>query len=113
MFWSNYRNYPLLSNNVGIDFCELGPPNGSKPSQAGPKGQGPEKQDDQITLGFRVKPKEKAIIQDYMNGMYNQFVVEPRSKQQKRMLENPSTIRILCYLLGSYEQELFRNYHLM
>jgi hypothetical protein len=49
---------------VGIDFTELGPPNGSKPSQAGPKGQGPEKQDDLTTLGFRVKPKEKATIQD-------------------------------------------------
>jgi len=49
---------------VGIDFTELGPPHGSKPSQAGPKGQGPEKQDDLITLGFRVKPKEEEIIQD-------------------------------------------------
>ncbi|MDP9288197.1 MAG: hypothetical protein M3P08_08375 [Thermoproteota archaeon] len=53
-----------MSNNVGIDFCELGPPHGGKPSQAGPKGQGPEKQDDLTTLGFRVKMKEKAIIQD-------------------------------------------------
>ena len=53
-----------MSNNVGIDFTELGPPHGSKPPQAGPKGQGPEKQDDLTTLGFRVKPKEKAIIQD-------------------------------------------------
>jgi hypothetical protein len=74
-FRSNYRNYPLLSNNVGIDFCGLGPPPGSKPSQAGPKRQGLEKQDDLITIGFRVKPKEKAIIQDYVNKMYNQFIV--------------------------------------
>jgi hypothetical protein len=59
-----YRLYPPVSNNVGIDFTELGPPHDSKLSQAGPKGQGPEKQDDLTTLGFRVKPKEKAIIQD-------------------------------------------------
>jgi len=53
-----------VSNNVGIDFTESGPPHGRKPSQAGPKWQGPEKQDDLTSLGFRVKPKEKAIIQD-------------------------------------------------
>ncbi len=79
----------LVSNNVGIDFTALGPPYGSKPSQAGPKGQGPQKQDDLTTLGFRVKPKEKAIIQDYANRMYNQFIVEPNTRQKVRMLENP------------------------
>ncbi len=29
-----------MSNNVGIDFTELGPPYGTKPGQAAPKGQG-------------------------------------------------------------------------
>ncbi|MDQ6862824.1 MAG: hypothetical protein M3044_03265 [Thermoproteota archaeon] len=38
-----------------------------------------EKQDDLITIGFRVKPKEKAISQDYVNRMYNQFVVDPKT----------------------------------
>jgi hypothetical protein len=83
-----------VSNNIGIDFTELGSPHGRTPQKTVSKDQGNEKQDDLITMGFRVKPNEKAIIQDYMNGMYNQFVVEPNTKQQKWMLENPSTIRI-------------------
>ena len=29
-------NYPLVSNNVGIDFTELGPPYGSKPGGTTP-----------------------------------------------------------------------------
>jgi hypothetical protein len=29
------------------------------------KDRGNEKQDDLITIGFRLKPNEKAIIQDY------------------------------------------------
>ena len=34
-----------------------------------------EKQDDLITkIGFRVKPNEKAIIQDYVNRMYDGFI---------------------------------------
>ena len=74
-----------MSNKVGIDFTESGPPHGRKPSQAGPKWQGPEKQDDLTSLGFRIKPKEKAIIQDYANRMYNQFIVELNNRQQKRM----------------------------
>jgi len=36
-------------------------------AQVPSKGQGVEKQEDLITIGFRVKPKEKAIIQDYVN----------------------------------------------
>ena len=71
-----------MSNNVGIDFTELGPPHGSKPSRAGPNGQGPEGQDDLI-IGFRVKPKEKAIIQDYVSRMSNQFVVD--TEEQKNV----------------------------
>ena len=44
--------------------------------------QGVEKQEDLITIGFRVKPKEKAIIQDYVNRMYNQFVVEYKRTEE-------------------------------
>jgi hypothetical protein len=44
-----------------------------------------EKQDELITIGFRVKPNEKAIIQDYVNRMYNQFVVDPNTKQPKNV----------------------------
>ena len=61
-----------MSSNVGIDFTELGPPHGSKagsPAQAAQKGQGGsvEKQEDLVVIGFRVKPKEEGIIQDYTN----------------------------------------------
>jgi hypothetical protein len=80
-----------VSNNVGIDFTELGPPHGTKPLAAAPNppGQSQEKEE-LITIGFRVKPKEKAIIQDYVNRMYNQFIVDPNTKQPKRMLDSPS-----------------------
>jgi hypothetical protein len=74
-----------VSNNVGIDFTELGPPHGSNPAQVAQKGQGVEKQEEHITIGFRVKPKEKAIIQDYVNRMYNQFVVDPHTKEPKNV----------------------------
>ena len=73
-----------MSNNVGIDFTELGPPHGNKPGHNSPqKAQGSvnEKQDDLITIGFRVKPREKAIIQDYVIGCHNQFIVDPSTKR--------------------------------
>jgi hypothetical protein len=50
-----------VSDKVGIDFTELRP--------------GAEKQEDLITIGFRFKLKERAIIQDYHNRMCNQFLV--------------------------------------
>jgi hypothetical protein len=53
-----------MSNNVGIDFTELAPPDGCQPTQVHSKGQDVEKHEELITLGFWVKPKEKAIIQD-------------------------------------------------
>jgi hypothetical protein len=52
--------------------------------------RGNEKQDDLITIGFRVKPNEKAVIQDNFNRMYNQLVVDPKTEEQKRMLDYPS-----------------------
>ena len=81
---SNYRVYPLVSNNVGIDFTELGPPHGSKPAQAAPKAQGTEKQDDLITIGFRVKPRENAII----HGLCKQDVQPVCRSQYIRTEEN-------------------------
>jgi hypothetical protein len=74
-----------VSNNVGIDFTELGPLHGSTPQKTLSKDQANEKQDELSTAGFRVKPKEKAIIQDYVNRMYNQFVVDPNTKQPKNV----------------------------
>ena len=43
-----------MSNNVGIDFTELGPPYGPKPGSAAQKEQGVanKKEDDLITIGF-------------------------------------------------------------
>jgi hypothetical protein len=39
---TDYRVYPLVSNNVGIDLTELGPPHGNELGQAAPsiKAQG-------------------------------------------------------------------------
>jgi hypothetical protein len=48
-----------VNNNVGIDFTELGPPHGSTQQKPTSKDQGNEKQDELITIGFRVKPKER------------------------------------------------------
>jgi hypothetical protein len=79
-----------VSNNVGIDFTELGPPLGTTAQNTASKDQGNEKQDELIRIGFRVKPKEKAVIQDYFNRMYNQLVVDPKTEEQKRMLDYPS-----------------------
>jgi hypothetical protein len=43
-----------VSNSVGIDFTEIGPPCGPKPRSAAQKEQGlaNKKEDDQITIGF-------------------------------------------------------------
>jgi hypothetical protein len=76
-----------VSNNVGIDFTELGPPYGTKPGSAAPKRTGVsqiKKQDDLITIGFRVKPKEKATFKT-VNRMDNQFAVDPNTKEPKNL----------------------------
>ena len=54
-----------MSNNVGIDFTELGPPYGPKPGSAAQKEQGVanKKEDDLITIGFSGQT-EGAIIQE-------------------------------------------------
>ncbi len=74
-----------MSNNVGIDFTEVGPPHGTTATPATSKDQGNEKQDELITIGFRVKPKEKAIIYDIVNRMYNQFVIYPNTKEPENV----------------------------
>ena len=76
-----------MINNVGIDFTELGPPHGTTAAQITSKDQGNETQEELITIGFRVKPKEKAVIQDYFNRMYNQLVVDPKTAEQQRVLD--------------------------
>ena len=50
-----------MSNNVGIDFTELGPPYGPKPGSAAPKEQGVanKKEDDLITIGFSGQTEGK------------------------------------------------------
>jgi len=49
------------------------------------KGQGVEKQEELITIRYRIKLKEKAVIHDYVNRMYSQFVVDPHTNEPKRM----------------------------
>jgi hypothetical protein len=53
---TNYRVYPLVSNNVGIDFTELGPPHGSELGQSRPLNinelSNNENQDGLITKGL-------------------------------------------------------------
>jgi exosome complex RNA-binding protein Rrp42 (RNase PH superfamily) len=52
-------------------------------AQVPSKGQGVEKQEDLITIGCRVKLKEMPMIQDYVNRIYNQFVADPNTKEQR------------------------------
>ena len=61
-----------------------------------------QKQEDLITIGFRVKPKEKAIIQDFVNRMYSQFVVDPDTNEPKRMLDNPPSADFIKLTTFSY-----------
>ena len=56
-----------------------------------------------ITIGFRVKPNEKAIIQDYVNRMYNQFVVDRKTEEQMRMLDYPSSELVTKLVTFSYD----------
>ena len=76
-----------MSNNVGIDFTELGPPYGPKPGSAAPKEQGVanKKEDDLITIGFSGQTEGKAIIHDNVNRMYNQFVIDPNTKEPENV----------------------------
>jgi hypothetical protein len=72
---TDYSKYHLVSNNFGIDFTELGSPHVNKPAQ---EGQDVEKQKDDKISG---QSKEKAIIHDHVNRLYNQFVVDPNTKR--------------------------------
>ena len=65
---SNYRRYPLVSNNVGIDFTELEPLHGSTPRKTVSKDQGNEKQDDLITIGFRFKLRKRQSFKTMLIG---------------------------------------------
>jgi len=52
-------------------------------AQVPSKGQGVENQKDLTNIGFRVKLKEMPMIQDYVNRIYNQFVADPNTKEQR------------------------------
>jgi hypothetical protein len=67
------------------------------------KDRGNEKQDDLITIGFRVKPNEKAIIQDYVNRVYNQFIVDRKTEEQMRMLAYPSSELVTKLVTFTYD----------
>jgi len=78
-----------VSNNVGIDFTELGPPYGTKPGSAAPitkeQGVADKKEDDLITIGFSGQTEGKGIIYDNVNRMYNQFVIDPNTKEPENV----------------------------
>ncbi len=48
-----------MSNNVGIDFTELAPPDGCQPTQVPSKGQDVEKHEELITLGYSGQTEGK------------------------------------------------------
>jgi hypothetical protein len=115
-----------VNSNVGIDFTDLGPPRGRNPGGYDTsllKGVVGEKREDLITIVFRVKPKEKATIQVYVNRMYNQFVVDPNTKEPKRMVDYHSSELVTKLVTFSYMTQfnwfllagtfLFRNHHLI
>ena len=58
-----------MSNNVGIDFTELGPPHGSTPQKTVSKDQGNKKQDELSTIGFKFNPHLLLIAQFLLNGL--------------------------------------------
>ena len=45
----------------------------------------------------------KGIIQDYVNRMYNQFVVDPNTNEPKRMLDYPSSELVTKLVTFSYD----------
>jgi hypothetical protein len=77
-----------VSNTDGIDFTDLGPLHGSKQDQASPNVQGSEKQDDLITIGFRVKPSEKAISAQSTVRIGSIFVNAPSSGETLTIFVN-------------------------
>jgi hypothetical protein len=50
-----------------------------------------------------VKPREKAIVQDYVNVMYNQFIVDPSTNEPKRMLDYPFSELVTKLVTFSYD----------
>ena len=46
--------------------------------------------------------REKAIIQDYVNRMNSQFIIDPTTKQPKRMLDNPTIGLVIKLATFSY-----------
>jgi hypothetical protein len=67
-----------VNNNFDLDFTELGAPPWQQTRSSRPKST---EQVELITIGFGVKPKEKAVIQDHVNRMHSQFVVDPNKKR--------------------------------
>lgn len=94
---SGYRFYPVVSDTGDIDFTELGQLNGSKPDQAYPNVQGSEKQDDLITIGFRVKPREKAISAQTTVRIGSIFVNARSSGENLTILVNPYASRDILW----------------
>jgi hypothetical protein len=76
-----------LSEQCSKNYSLTYPKDLGSTAQAAQKGQGVvnKKQDELITIGFRAKPKEEAIIQGHVNRMYNEFVVDPNTKEPENI----------------------------
>ena len=78
--------FPLAGSNVGSLYGIRAAPMAATQvdkAQVPSKGQGVENQKDLTNIGFRVKLKEMPMIQDYVNRIYNQFVADPNTKEQR------------------------------
>jgi len=93
-----------MSTPSGIDWSQIPYSTENQNQQqrraAAPPPQGGDGDAKPIIIGFKVTPEEKRIIQEYANRMHQQMIFDPTTKQQRRMLENPSIgfmIKIATY----------------
>lgn len=75
-----------MSDNKQIDFTTVPRPFGVD-ARTPVK---PSTDTEESVIGFRVKPHEKAIIQEYCDTMYHAVVTDPTTGKPARMLEKPS-----------------------
>lgn len=90
-------NQPPPQTNP-YDFTTLPRPFGTN-QQAKPPAS---KKEELTTIGFRVKPSEYAVIQEYVNAMHSNIIVHPETGQQVRLLEQPSVGMMVKAAVMSY-----------
>jgi hypothetical protein len=90
-----------VGSNVGIDFMEIGPLPWQQTSTSPLKGAGCRKTRRPGNDRISGQTKEK-VIQDYVNRMYNQFVVDPHTKEPKNV-DYPSSELVTKLVTFSYD----------